>query len=104
MRSVLVRCLAAGAAASLLVAVLAVPLGHVASGHTGSPGMSMSISCPSGAACGMNADCSGTCPVTVDGVPAVRDTSDLQLFHLPSVNLLLSTVTLDLQKPPPKLS
>jgi hypothetical protein len=102
MRSVLVRCVAAAAAASLFLAIPAVSLAQMGSGHPGTSDASMS--CPPGAACGMTADCSGTCPATIDAVHAVRDAGDLLRFHPTSVNLLLNTVTPDLQKPPPKLT
>jgi len=52
----------------------------------------------------MSADCSSTCPATIDGGTPLRDTGDLLRLHPASVSLLLNTVTLDLQKPPPKLS
>jgi hypothetical protein len=52
----------------------------------------------------MTADCSGTCAATIDAGTALRDTGDLLRLHPASVSLLLNTVTLDLQKPPPKLA
>jgi hypothetical protein len=104
MRLVLVRWLAVAAVASLLLAVMAVPLGNLASGHSMTPEASMSMPCPSGSVCSIAANCSGICPATIQAEPPLRDNANLLRFHQGDASLLFNTLALDVQKPPPKLS